>query len=315
MILNFKQYLLQENASTGYIVFGDFQIPTTIHGQLFDEVASKGDYRIFTENSSESLLEYKTKIKLMRKMFPRHARKIVFNGSIQSIKDAVNESLSLGHSNVTAYVCESSVSKHKMELADLPVKLIACNISDVISEQLHHARSGDFAHFSQNVPNSFSNENTKDLFNDIRKGLDLKETTTFSRHIKLKPVSEERERFVKGDLFSVGDVVRINETNQEATVIRLGANFVVLEDCTGKKTNKWLTDVSLLESPEVVESPQISGFRKIMDKRLDDRLKKAAKEINSIIQPKDSDYKRISKKYNIKDHKTLQGYMATKGWK
>ena len=92
-----------------------------------------------------------------------------------------------------------------------------------------------------------SNKDARKLFNDVRKGMGLKEETSFKRHIELPVVSETREQFIKGELFELGDSVVIKESEEIGIVSVLGANYVIVEMSDGKKMRKWLDAVELVE--------------------------------------------------------------------
>ena len=100
----------------------------------------------------------------------------------------------------------------------------------------------------------------KKLFNDVRKGLGLKEETSFKRHIELPVVSETKEQFVKGELFELGDSVVIKETEEVGVVSVLGANYVIVEMTDGKKLRKWLDAVEIVEetTPEIKKRDEIA---------------------------------------------------------
>ena len=82
------------------------------------------------------------------------------------------------------------------------------------SKQRENAQKNDFVSFSQGVPKSMSNPDTRKLFNDVRKGMGLKEDSEFRNHLELKTVSETREQYVSGELFGVGDTVVIKESDE-----------------------------------------------------------------------------------------------------
>ena len=69
---------------------------------------------------------------------------------------------------------------------------------------------------------------------------------SFKNHIQLQSVSETREAYISGQLFSVGDSVVIKETSQVATIDQLGSNYVIVE-ANGMKFRKWLDDIELLD--------------------------------------------------------------------
>jgi len=95
--------------------------------------------------------------------------------------------------------------------------------------------------FSKGLPTDF--KDAVDLFNAIRIGLGLKESYLHRHHVQLDSVSEERESFVKGDLFSVGDSVQITKSKEEGTIVELGPNFVVVKTESGSH-RKWITAVT-----------------------------------------------------------------------
>jgi len=115
------------------------------------------------------------------------------------------------------------------------------------SKQRENASKNDFVTFSQGVPKTMSNKDARKLFNDVRTGMGLKETTEFKNHISLKPVSETREQYVQGELYEVGDTVVVKENDELVTVAVLGANYVIVERTDGTRLRKWLDAVELVE--------------------------------------------------------------------
>ena len=134
------------------------------------------------------------------------------------------------------------------------------------SKQRENAQKNDFVSFSQGVPKSMSNPDTRKLFNDVRKGMGLKEASEFRNHLELKTVSETREQYVSGELFGVGDTVVIKESDEVATVSVLGANYVIVETSDGKKMRKWLDAVEPIV--EDVSQRQIDDLEKFGDRLL-----------------------------------------------
>jgi len=114
------------------------------------------------------------------------------------------------------------------------------------SKQRANAKENDYQSFTQGVPKGMSDKDTRRLFNDVRKGMGLKEETSFKRHIEMPTVSETREQFVKGELFELGDTVVIKESEEVGIVSHLGANYVIVES-GDRKMRKWLDAVELVE--------------------------------------------------------------------
>ena len=115
------------------------------------------------------------------------------------------------------------------------------------SKQRASAKANDFTTFSQGLPKSLSNSDAKKLFSDIRNAMGIREQASFRHHVELESVSEEREAFVNGDLFTVGESVIIKDTNEVGNISVLGANYVIVETATGR-TRQWLKSVEKIES-------------------------------------------------------------------
>jgi hypothetical protein len=141
------------------------------------------------------------------------------------------------------------------------------------SKQRENAQKNDFVAFSQGVPKSMSNPDTRKLFNDVRTGMGLKEASEFRNHLELETVSETREQYVSGELFGVGDTVVIKESEEIATVSVLGANYVIVETSDGKKLRKWLDSVELVEK----QDPDIKDREGTQPARYHSGLKKSTK--------------------------------------
>ena len=82
MINSFRQYLVEEERVL-YFSFGRMNPPTIGHEKLLDKLsasAGKNPYRLYLSQSQDAKknpLDYKTKVKFARKMFPKHARNIL----------------------------------------------------------------------------------------------------------------------------------------------------------------------------------------------------------------------------------------------
>ena len=121
------------------------------------------------------------------------------------------------------------------------------------SKMRKFASENDFASFTQGLPTTMANKDAKKLFMDVRDGMGLKENTVFKRHIELEPVSEEREQFVQGKLFEMGDTVIIKESDEMGIITYFGANYVVVELEENRTVKKWLNAVEKIE-PAIKES-------------------------------------------------------------
>ena len=300
MIKNFSQYLVEEEREV-YFTFGRMNPPTIGHGKVMDALAQKSgkaDYKVFVSQSQDAKknpLSYTDKIKHTRKMFPKHARNIMVD---KTVKTAINAMVSLynqGYKSVTMVVGEDRITEFEVLLNKYNgqkarhgfynfknIKIVSAGKRDPdasgvegmsASKQRENAQKNDFVSFSQGVPKSMSNPDTRKLFNAVRKGMGLKEASEFRNHLELETVSETREQYVSGELFGVGDTVVIKESDEVATVSFLGANYVIVETSDGTKMRKWLDAVELVEK----QDPDIKDRKGTQPARYHAGLKKSTK--------------------------------------
>jgi hypothetical protein len=293
VIKNFSQYLVEEEREV-YFTFGRMNPPTVGHGKVMDALAmksGKSDYKVFASQSQDAKknpLSYSDKIKHTRKMFPKHARNIMVD---KSVKTAINAMVALydqGYKSVTMVVGDDRITEFEVLLNKYNgqkarhgfynfknIRIVSAGKRDPdsigiegmsASKQRENASNNDFVSFSQGVPKSMSNPDTRKLFNDVRRGMGLKEASEFRNHLELETVSETREKFVQGELFEVGDMVVIKESDEVATISVLGANYVIVETNDGKKMRKWLEAVELIS--ENVSQAQLNDLKKFSDRML-----------------------------------------------
>jgi len=303
MISSFKSYLVEEE-KTVYFTFGRMNPPTIGHEKLLNSLATKSGnnpYRVFLSQSQDKAknpIGYKDKVKFARKMFPRHARSIMMNPKIKTFLDAAVSLYNEGFKNVVMVVGEDRVNEFDILLSKYNgkkmrhgffnfarINVVSAGQRDPDAEgtegasatkQRQHAKAKDFTGFSQGLPKGVSNADAKALFNAVRVGMGLKETTDFTTHVKLDTVSETREQYVQGDLFQVGDRVVVIADDTIATVSHLGSNYVIIEQ-EGLKLRKWLQDVELLEKTRSPQDPDIGDRKGTQPKAYHSGLSKATK--------------------------------------
>lgn len=273
-IKNFSQYLLEEEREV-YFTFGRMNPPTIGHGKVMDTLASKSgksDYKVYlsqVSNPKKDPLSYSDKIKHVRKMFPKHARQVIMDKDSRNVFDVANKLYNAGYTKVNMVVGADRIREFEVLLNKYngkkarhgfynfkSINVISAGERDPdaagvegmsASKQRENATKNDFVAFSQGVPKTMSNKDARKLFNDVRTGMGLKETTEFKNHISLKPVSETREQYVQGELYEVGDTVVVKESDELVTVSVLGANYVIVERTDGTRLRKWLDAVELVE--------------------------------------------------------------------
>lgn len=269
---SFSQFLVEEE-KTVYFTFGRMNPPTIGHEKLLKKLVSKAGrnpYRIFLSPSNDqdkNPIDYKSKIKFARKAFPKYARSILMSPKARNVMEVASAIYDEGFKNVVMVVGSDRVKEFDLRLNQVNGKKgrhgffnfqkitvesagerdpESDNVKGMSGTKMRQAATdGDFTKFAQGLPSALNNTDAKGVYNAVRKGLGLKEEKEFKHHIQLEPVSETREKFVKG-LFKPGDNVVILETDVVAKVIHRGANYLIVES-NGVQSRKWLDAVELLE--------------------------------------------------------------------
>jgi hypothetical protein len=284
MIRGFKSYLREED-KTAYFTFGRMNPPTIGHEKLLDQLfkqAGKNDYFVFvsqTQDKKKNPLDYNSKVKNIRKMFPRHARRVMINKKVRTAFDAAQFLYDKGYKNVVMVVgsdrvteFQTLINKYNGQKAQHGFynfnSIVVSSAGDrdpdaegatgmSASKMRAAASENDFQTFSLGLPKTLGNKESKKLFQDVRSGMGIQEETVFKRHVDLPPVSDIREKFVQGKLFELGDQVVVKESDEMGIITHLGANYVVVELSEDRSSKKWLTDIVKVEET----SPKLSKTR------------------------------------------------------
>ena len=272
MINGFKQYLVEEER-TVYFTFGRMNPPTIGHGKLLDALAAKAGrnpYRVYlsqSQNAKKDPIPFMDKIKHVRRMFPKHARQVVINKKAITPFYALTDLYNQGFRKVVMVAGSDRVNEYDIRLNKYNgvkgdhgfynfeggVKIISAGHRDADAEgaegasgtkQRGFASDNNFTMFSQGLPTSMSNKDARKLFNDVRKGMGLKEEKEFKNHIQLEPVSDLREAYIRDNIFELGEEVVLNKKDGIVGKIQyLGSNYLIVES-KGERWRCWLDDVS-----------------------------------------------------------------------
>ena len=96
--------------------FGRMNPPTVGHGQLINTVASAsqdGDYFVFvsqTQDKKKNPLDYTTKIKFIKALFPKQADHVVYDASIKTIMDVIHWLYAKGYQSITMVAGSDRIS-------------------------------------------------------------------------------------------------------------------------------------------------------------------------------------------------------------
>lgn len=279
MINSFSQYLVEEER-VAYFTFGRMNPPTIGHGKLMDVLANKAGrnpYFIYlsqSQSAKKDPLRYKDKIKHVRKIFPKHARQVVINKKVINPFFALSDLYAKGFRKVVMVAGSDRVQEYDLRLNKYNgkkgshgfynfeggVRIVSAGQRDADAEgaegasgtkQRSYASDANFTKFAQGLPNNMSNNDARRLFNDVRKGMGLKEQREFKNHVQLEPVSEIRESYIRDNIFELGEQVVLNKKDGILGHIKhLGSNYLIVES-KGEMWRCWLTDVSKVD-PNVI---------------------------------------------------------------
>ena len=299
MISSFKSYLIEEE-KTAFFTFGRMNPPTVGHEKLLNKLATKSaknPYRVFlsqTKDNKKNPLDFIYKVKTVRKFFPKHARSIVLDKKVKNVFDAVKQLYDDGFKNISMVVGSDRVMEFQTLLNKYNgvkgrhglynfnrINVISAgdrdpdadDVSGMSASKMRSlAKEGDFTQFSQGLPRNVSNADAKKVYNEVRKGMGLKEQTNYFNKLHFEPVSEKREAYVKGHLFNIGDSVTVVGSDELGRITNLGSNYVIIES-GGKLYRKWINDIELFEKNKTNEDAVQVTKNKIDREKAADKIK------------------------------------------
>ena len=257
-IKGFKQFN-EDSVNAVVFTFGRFNPPTVGHGKLITKVAAAAignQYRIYASQSNDSKknpLKYKEKIRVMRKMFPKHGRNIIEDKNAKTALHIASILHDQGFTKMTMVVGSDRIKEFQKLLKNYNgvkgrhgfydfkdgIEVISAGERDPDAEGVEGmsaskmraaAIDGDFKSFSQGLPKEYGEDMT--LFNLIRKRMGLKEMVSFRKHVQLPSLSEKREQYISGEIFNVGDTA-ITESDEEILIKERKSNYII--DSENKK--------------------------------------------------------------------------------
>jgi len=336
-IKSFSNYLTEES-NTMFFTFGRLNPPTIGHGLLLDKLkklSGSNPYRIYlshSEDKKKNPLSYSDKIKFARKIFPKHARNIIFDntGKIVNVFKIADALYSEGFTSIAMVVGSDRVREfdillnkyngenrtdgfYKFEV----IKVLSAGerdpdaegVSGMSASKMRQAAiDNDFISFNNGIPDTLSNDETKNLFNLIRKGMGLKERIEFRNHLELKKVSDIREKYILGDIYQIGDRVEVKETNELGTITKCGTNYLIILQDNGESTTKWLHDVNEVKEAKKREMP-LSKYTKKYHQMYGEDSNLIEADVKKALQTKS---KETGISYNILKQVFDRGYGAWK---
>lgn len=275
MVNSFKQYLVEED-KTVHFTFGKMNPPTIGHEKLLEklqEFSGKRPYRVYlshSQNEETNPLDYTSKVKYVRKMFPRHARQVSLNKNVKTANEALVTLYNEGFNKVVMVVGEEKVREYDILLNKYngqkgrhgfynfeSIKVVSSGTKDPDLNDskavLENIKNNDFTSYVQSLSENMTNKESRRMFNEIRRVMGLSEEKDFKRHVQLEPVSNLREAYIRDNIFELGERVVLNKKDGiVGNIEHLGSNYLIVES-KGERWRCWLDDVSKLNPNDEIK--------------------------------------------------------------
>ena len=198
----YQKFISEKKGDTVIFTFGRFNPPTVGHEKLITAVQSVakskgGDFFVYPSHSQDpkkNPLSQPQKIKYMKKMFPKYKRNIIASTGKTALAIA-SELYSKGYTNLVMVVGSDRVQEIQRILDRYngedkahgfydydKIEVVSAGERDPDAEGVEGmsaskmraaAVAGDFKSFRMGTPKTLSDDDTKKMFNDIRKGMQL----------------------------------------------------------------------------------------------------------------------------------------------
>jgi len=201
-VKTYKSFMTEEKGDTAIFTFGRFNPPTVGHEKLVVATANVarregGEYFVYPSHSQDSKknpLDQATKVRYMKKMFPKHKENIIISTGKTALEIA-SELHDKGYT-ILVMVVGSDRVKEFQSLLDRyngddkvhgfydfdTIKVVSAGerdpdaegVSGMSASKMREAAvEGDYKTFRKGIPSSLNDKDTKKMFNDIRKGMRL----------------------------------------------------------------------------------------------------------------------------------------------
>ena len=249
--------------------FGRFNPPTTGHEKLINKVASinADDYRIYLSRSQDpkkNPLSPREKLAIMKRMFPRHARKIEIN-TTNMILDICTMLYKKGYSDIVMVVGSDRVrefdtiikkyndvkSRHGYYNFD-KINIVSAgerdpdadNVSGMSASKMRAAASAnDIASFRRGLPRGVD---ANAIMKQVRQGMNLAAQYTGETRevVPFKDFEHQqiRDLYIREMIFNIGEQVDYVKEDIQGIVKRKGTNYIVLEDNNNNLHKAWIWD-------------------------------------------------------------------------
>ena len=258
---------VEKTKGTLTIAFGRFNPPTTGHEKLLDTVAANSDQDDYiivpsrTQDKKKNPLDADMKVSIMRQMYPKHSEKIINDPQNRTIFDVLKKAHMDGYTNIRIIGGGDRVAEFEKLSTNYNGKLYQFDNLEVLSagdrdpdgddisgmsasKQRKAAAEGDFAAFRKGVPSALNAKQTKELYNNIRAAMNIKEGWNLWEIAPKFDWKGLRENFVSENIYKVGQLVENLNTGLVGKILRRGTNYLICVTEDKIMFKSWIKDVN-----------------------------------------------------------------------
>lgn len=268
---------VEKTKGTLTIAFGRFNPPTIGHLQLLDTAAQSAgeeDYLIVpsrTQDKKKNPLDADTKISLMRQFFPQHSERIINDVNFKTIFDVLKKAHNDGYTNVQIVAGGDRVPEFERLSNNYNGQLYQFDAINVISsgerdpdgegiegvsasKMRMAAAKGDFFTFLEGLPDTVNRKQALQLFNDLRKAMNIKEEYEDWEIAPKFYWKNLRENYITEKIFQIGTFVENLNTGLIGKIIRRGTNYLICVTEDNIMFKSWIKDVKEAYQEKQVDS-------------------------------------------------------------
>tara|TARA_B100001778_G_scaffold46467_1_gene34032 strand:+ start:180 stop:1373 length:1194 start_codon:yes stop_codon:yes gene_type:complete len=258
---------VEKTKGTLTVAFGRFNPPTTGHEKLLNTVASSsddGDYVIIPSRSQDKKknpLDADMKVSVMKQMFPQHSEKIINDPGNKTIFDILTRAHNDGYAGVRIVggadrqkefdKLVNNYNGKMYQFDNIEVRSAGARDPDSdsvegmsASKQRKAAAENDFDGFLRGVPTSMNKKAARELFDNVRKSMKIKEGWDLWQIAPKFDWKNLRENYVSKKVFNIGETVENINTGLIGRIIRRGTSYLICVTEDKIMFKSWLKDVS-----------------------------------------------------------------------
>ena len=258
---------VEKTKGTLTVAFGRFNPPTTGHEKLLNTVASSsddGDYVIIPSRSQDKKknpLDPDMKVSVMKQMFPQHSEKIINDPGNKTIFDILKRAHNDGYAGVRIVGGADRQKEFDKLVNNYNGKMYQFDNIEVrsagdrdpdsdsvegmsASKQRKAAAENDFDGFLRGVPTAMNKKAARELFDNVRKSMNIKEGWNLWEIAPKFDWKNLREIYVGKKVFNIGETVQNINTGLIGRIIRRGTSYLICETEDRIMFKSWLRDVT-----------------------------------------------------------------------